>query len=327
ESIDIYDEVFNETSTEKAKEPVFEEFIYPYSPGEDDMTLVESILTSEKLTRFYNKLHLLRSDFKYISLDGEDGCPPTKPNGFLLSNIPASCNQLNLYTIFGVFGHIFFQWIDDTNCWLIVKDDKKVNKVPQGVLGQTKLFSLFLEGGKNYDLALEKGITKEMGEICIQSWRNWVKSILYAESEEKSDAEERQNDDAASIDVNELDVKVEENGFDSDQVKVEFGISNSFPAPHDEPAPSWDYPKGDNFVSEEVNIEWLRKEENTYNTNYENGDGNLKDEEEKQDGWDVISSETLNTSAKRTLSTPQPPVEEEESDSEMNGAFKKTKIG
>src|SRR5947209_3944338 len=87
-----------------------------------NMNLVTKLFNSEKLTRFYNKLHLLRSDFKYICLDGDDGCkcsrfflryktdqyliisniigPPDKPNGFLLSNIPASCSQAILYTVF-----------------------------------------------------------------------------------------------------------------------------------------------------------------------------------------------------------------------------------
>lgn len=126
--------------------------------------------------------------------------PPTKPNGFLLSNIPPSCNQVSLYTLFNDFGNIFFQWIDDTHCWMIVKDDKKVNKVPQGKLGQTKLFSLFLEGGKRYQLAQEKGITKEMGEIFIQSWSNWIKSLVDAEAEGEKDTCEMQCNGDTSMD-------------------------------------------------------------------------------------------------------------------------------
>ncbi|CAG8480368.1 4364_t:CDS:10 [Acaulospora colombiana] len=326
EKVGFYDELLRENINETL---VPDEFVYSTSPDEENADFLEDIFTSEKLTRFYNKLHLLRSDFKFICLDGEDGYPPTKPNGFLLSNIPTSCNHVTLYALFGVFGSIFFQWIDDTHCWLIVKDDKKVSKVPKGVLGRTKLFSLFLEGGKNYDLALEKGITKEMGEICIQSWSDWVKSLLYADSEDEKEEGEKRNSGTASMD----DVRVE-NGFDNNQVEIQFEIKDTPPAPHDES--SWGRPREDKWADGDGNNGWLKKEVSACtlekdDTWANNADGldcdDIKDAKNVKNDWGTSSPETLNISIKRALSNPQPPVEEEESDTEMNGAFKKTRIG
>jgi hypothetical protein len=42
--------------------------------ADEDTNLVTKLFNTEKLTRFYNKLHLLRSDFKYLGLNCDDGC-------------------------------------------------------------------------------------------------------------------------------------------------------------------------------------------------------------------------------------------------------------
>jgi hypothetical protein len=120
----------------------------------------------------------------------------------LLSNIPASCSQAILYTIFGEFGNIFFQWIDDTHCWLTVKDDKKVNKVPEGSLYKSKLFSAYMEGGKKHKVAIEKNITQEIGFINIQSWNSWIGKILEDDLEIEKDSEEQDQDINETMVVN-----------------------------------------------------------------------------------------------------------------------------
>lgn len=109
----------------------------------------------------------------------------------MLSNIPTSCSQAILHTIFGEFGNIFIQWIDDTHCWLIVKDDKKVRKVSEGLLRDTKLFSNYMENGEKYQIALEKNITKEIGNIEILSWNNWISAIVNADLEIEEEQEEQ----------------------------------------------------------------------------------------------------------------------------------------
>lgn len=112
----------------------------------------------------------------------------------MLSNIPTSCSQAILHTIFGEFGNIFIQWIDDTHCWLIVKDDKKVRKVSEGLLRDTKLFSDYMENGKKYQIALEKNITKEIGNIKILSWNNWISAIVNADSEIEEEPDQEDED-------------------------------------------------------------------------------------------------------------------------------------
>ena len=54
--------MFKEESEEEAPEVTNDKF-----------DLVKDLFTSEKLTKHYNKLHLLRSDFKYLNLVGKDG--------------------------------------------------------------------------------------------------------------------------------------------------------------------------------------------------------------------------------------------------------------
>ncbi len=106
-----------------------------------------------------------------------------------------------LHTIFGEFGNIFIQWIDDSHCWLTVKDDKKVRKVPEGLLRNTKLFSAYMEDGEKHKIALEKNITQEIGDINIESWGNWINAILDANSEDDKVPEE-QDQDGEEIMVN-----------------------------------------------------------------------------------------------------------------------------
>ena len=69
EKTNIYDNFINEPLTENSEDPMEQEL----EDVDKNTNLVTRLFNTEKLTRFYNKLHLLRSDFKYICLDGEDG--------------------------------------------------------------------------------------------------------------------------------------------------------------------------------------------------------------------------------------------------------------
>jgi len=61
---------------ENSEDPMEQEKEYV----DENTNLVTKLFNTEKLTRFYNKLHLLRSDFKYICLNGEDGSAYSKKN-------------------------------------------------------------------------------------------------------------------------------------------------------------------------------------------------------------------------------------------------------
>ncbi|CAG8584397.1 3106_t:CDS:10 [Dentiscutata erythropus] len=230
---------------------------------------------------------------QYINLDGDDGYPPTKTNGFLISNIPASCSKATMNALFEEYGNIFFQWIDDTHCWLTVKDDKKINKVPLGILGKSKMFLEFLEGGKKYDLAQEKGITKEMGEIFIQSWGDWIQAIL--EAEEDKDIIEPPSIDSTSFD------EIKDETYDDRIEEIEFEYKEPFQIPRDELS-TWGC----------LN-EWKE-------------DGNADDTSSEWGQPPTYFSETINTSIKRTLST-HLTEDDNCNENDINDAFKRTKIG
>nr|CAG8485315.1 4220_t:CDS:10 [Entrophospora candida] len=227
--VDLYNHIFNEHMSDASDETiqeidsgndpeaVTEEEIYVEGPN-----LIKTLLTTEKVNIYYNKLHLLRSDFKYINLVGDNGYPLPKTNGFLLSDVPASCNQIILHIIFAEFGNIFFQWIDDTNCWMVVKNDKKADKVPEGMLGESKFFKKFKEGGKNYELAREKGITVQFDGIYIKSWGKWLRELMYAEEDNQINEEE-----------GEYMAEGEEECYDKSRELMEFEFTNSFPPPQD----------------------------------------------------------------------------------------------
>src|SRR5437773_3895287 len=81
---DASDETIRETDTENESEIVIKDV--------EGATLIKTLLTTEKVNVYYNKLHLLRSDFKYINLVGHDGCMLTYYYNFiyLLYNIKTS---------------------------------------------------------------------------------------------------------------------------------------------------------------------------------------------------------------------------------------------
>ncbi|PKC73561.1 CAF1-domain-containing protein [Rhizophagus irregularis] len=291
QDVDIYSNVFNELS-EYTDDSMKQGHEYI---DEENTNLVTKLFKTEKLTRFYNKLHLLRSDFKYICLDGNDGIPPSKSNGFLLSNIPTSCSQAILHTIFGEFGNIFIQWIDDTHCWLIVKDDKKVRKVSEGLLRDTKLFSDYMENGKKYQIALEKNITKEIGNIKILSWNNWISAIVNADSEIE---EEQDQEDEDKI-VN--DVNDEPSSTTIEGIEFEFG--NKYETPKDDDN-SWP------------------------NSNDNNSDKSDENTEDIQGNWGISplnDSDISTSSTKRT--SPHIAVNDNSDDASTSSASKKTKLG
>ncbi|CAG8473468.1 8579_t:CDS:10 [Paraglomus occultum] len=147
--------------------------------------LVDLMWTSPKVIGYYNKLHMMRSDFKYLNLTGEDGCPSPKPNSFLLSNIPQNCYQSTLSTIFEDFAPIFVNWVDDSNCWLTVKHDKKCEKLKEAKVSELKFFQEFMEGNKRAKKAQENGVTAEMGEITIIPWGDWIRNIVWEDVDQK----------------------------------------------------------------------------------------------------------------------------------------------
>ncbi|CAI2190889.1 19509_t:CDS:10 [Funneliformis geosporum] len=290
EKIDFYANVY-EALMESPDDPMEQE----REDVDKDTHLVTELFKNEKVTRFYNKLHLLRSDFKYICLDGEDGNPPARPNGFLLSNIPASCSQQILNTIFGEFGNIYFQWVDDTHCWLTVKDDKKASKVPEGLLRKTKLFSLYMEGGKWHKVGQEKNITQEIGDINIQSWNDWINAILDANLEDKKESEEQILVGEESI-VNGVNNNITED--------IEFGYKNKYEMPKD-------YSNGWGLNSGEI--------EDLANKQGNQGDWGISPVNDS----DVLTS----SSTKRTLSPHISANDDCSDDTSTSSTAKKTKLG
>jgi len=247
---------------------------------------------------------LLRSDFKYICLDGEDGYPPPKPNGFLLSNIPASCSQAILHTIFGEFGNIFIQWIDDTHCWLIVKDEKKVRKVSEGLLHNTKLFSAYMEDGEKHEIALEKNITKEIGNIEILSWNKWISAIVDADLEIEKDTEEQDQDGDEKMANG-----VNDGPNNSSIEGIEFEFGNKYVTPKDDDD-SWP---------------------NSNNNDWGQGSGGFEENtEDTQGNWGISplnDSDILSSSTKRTLSPHIAANDDNSDDASTSSTAKKTKLG
>ncbi|CAG8499794.1 12272_t:CDS:10 [Ambispora gerdemannii] len=249
--IDVYASFF-----EDSPQPEIEEESEKLSTDKVEIDFRKLYLTSEKLTKFYNKLHLLRSDFRYLNLVGDDGLPPAKPNSFLLSNIPPMTNQQALFAIFEEYGNIFFSWIDDSNCWLTLKEEKKRAKLVEGVLNESKFFSKFIEGGSKYQKGKSKGVTESMGKIVVKSWDKWIQDVTKEQNNVKTDNENR-----TSKSIGIQTEKIQD--YITKTPTMEFSSFWTLPKAEDEWPPN--SPEFQSWSNDGTEDNWTKKDDATFN--------------------------------------------------------------
>ncbi|KAG0233494.1 hypothetical protein BGW41_001454 [Actinomortierella wolfii] len=79
-------------------------------------------LQSDELRPYYNRLHMMRSDIPVMHLDGPEPEPEDRPLQFMLRNIPSNIKTSTLFILFEKWSPQRFIWIDDTSCWILLKD-------------------------------------------------------------------------------------------------------------------------------------------------------------------------------------------------------------
>ncbi|KAG0268905.1 hypothetical protein DFQ27_005344 [Actinomortierella ambigua] len=79
-------------------------------------------LHSDEVRPYFNRLHMMRSDITVMHLDGPEPEPEDRPLQFMVRNIPSSTKTSALFVLFGKWDPQRFIWIDDTSCWIMLKD-------------------------------------------------------------------------------------------------------------------------------------------------------------------------------------------------------------
>jgi hypothetical protein len=149
-------------------------------------------LADEELQEYYNKLHVMRSDFPILDLAGPDPEPEDRPYSYLLRNVPASIQSSTLFHLFEQYNPYTFSWSDDTTAWLQISKfapgppGEEAERVPYepkylplGRLGE--------EYVKPFYEAQEMGIDHHAADIEILTWKQWY---------EEREARERQQREA-----------------------------------------------------------------------------------------------------------------------------------
>ncbi|RUS19973.1 hypothetical protein BC938DRAFT_475648 [Jimgerdemannia flammicorona] len=123
--------------------------------------------TSDQLTPYYNKLHVMRSAVQVVNLAGEeDG------RSFSILFQPQCGNTVHCILTIGHLEPINFHWVDDSRAWLIVRDVNKIKDVITGPLGLDHVRQ-FLPGGNLEDKGRDAGVTSGAAQIEILTWLQW----------------------------------------------------------------------------------------------------------------------------------------------------------
>ncbi|KAF9974628.1 hypothetical protein BGZ73_001927 [Actinomortierella ambigua] len=81
-------------------------------------------LNSDEIRPYYNRLHMMRSDIPVMHLDGPEPELEDRPLQFMVRNIPPSTKTSALFALFEKWNPQRFIWIDDTSCWILLKDGR-----------------------------------------------------------------------------------------------------------------------------------------------------------------------------------------------------------
>ncbi|KAI8092212.1 ribonuclease H-like domain-containing protein [Gilbertella persicaria] len=132
-----------------------------------------SLFMDKSVTPYYGRIFLMRSDVPYINLKGEETIEVLSyPNKFYLHNIPPGLTNSAIERLYPTIQPTAISWVNDSNAWLILKDESKIPFVKLGILGLSVVQS-FLPGCSRQVEGEAYGITKQAGQMELLSHEQW----------------------------------------------------------------------------------------------------------------------------------------------------------
>ncbi|GAA5815115.1 hypothetical protein MFLAVUS_008621 [Mucor flavus] len=143
------------------------------SSDDDEEEVSTSIFMDKSIVPYYGKIYLMRCDIPYLNLKGEEEVELiTYPNKFFLHNIPIGMTNTAIEKLYPSILPIAISWVNDSNAWIILRDESKIPMVPVGILGFSIVQS-FLPGCSRQVEGEAYGITKEAGKMELITHAQW----------------------------------------------------------------------------------------------------------------------------------------------------------
>ncbi|KAF9132089.1 hypothetical protein BGW39_000808 [Mortierella sp. 14UC] len=158
----------------------------------------QELLEDKELQEYYNKLHVMRSDFPIMNLAGPDPEPEERPWSYLLRNVPASMLSSALFHLFLEYNPYTFSWADDTSAWIQLsrfvsgppgeesaREPCEPKPLPLGRLGEEYVNPFCVGSEEKAVQGREVGIIPEAAEIEVLSWKQWYEEREVRERQQR----------------------------------------------------------------------------------------------------------------------------------------------
>ncbi|KAF9132789.1 hypothetical protein BG015_003667 [Linnemannia schmuckeri] len=158
-------------------------------------------LNDKELQEYYNKLHVMRSDFPILNLAGPDPEPEDRPYSYMLRNIHSSIQSSTLFHLFEQYNPYTFTWTDDNTAWIQISKfapappgeeserlPYELKPLPLGRLGEEYVNPFYIGDDAKAKQGRDMGVVSEAANIEIITWKQWY---------DEREARERQQREAA----------------------------------------------------------------------------------------------------------------------------------
>ncbi|KAG9068846.1 hypothetical protein KI688_011132 [Linnemannia hyalina] len=167
-------------------------------------------LADKELQEYYNKLHVMRSDFPILNLAGPDPEPEERPYSYMLRNIHSSIQSSTLFHLFEQYNPYTFTWADDNTAWFQISKfapgppgeeserlPYELKPLPLGRLGEEYVNPFYLGDDVKAVQGRNMGVISEAANIEILSWKQWYDEKEVRERQQR-EAERAQRESQGS---------------------------------------------------------------------------------------------------------------------------------
>ncbi|KAG0375913.1 hypothetical protein BGX24_008501 [Mortierella sp. AD032] len=146
----------------------------------------QEFLEDEELQDYYNKMHVMRSDFPIMNLAGPDPEPEDRPLSYLLRNVHSSMQSSTLFQLFQEYNPFTFSWLDDSSVWIQLskfapgppgeestREHYEPRPLTLGRLGEDYVDPFCVGSDEKAVKGREVGIVPQAADIEVVAWKQW----------------------------------------------------------------------------------------------------------------------------------------------------------
>ncbi|KAG0265964.1 hypothetical protein BGZ95_003166 [Linnemannia exigua] len=170
----------------------------------------QEFLEDEELLEYYNKLHVMRSDFPIMNLAGPDPEPEDRPLSYLLRNVHSSMLSSTLFHLFQEYNPFTFSWVDDNSVWIQLskfapgppgeestREPYEPRPLTLGRLGEDYVDPFCVGSDEKAVKGREMGVVPQAADIEIVAWKQWYVEREAGERQQREVLKQQREQQAA----------------------------------------------------------------------------------------------------------------------------------